>query len=338
MFNFIAAYTSTMKQKIVWRGALQKYLPTNIHAALAAVDENTAAEIEEIRLRASKPLMVYTCEKGFCVNANGFLSRTEGMIVSREDVERTFKALTGYSPYAYEDDVRQGFLTLDCGIRAGLSGSGLMTNGSLRTYKTISGINFRIPREAVGIAKDLVSYIADENRLLSTLIISPPRLGKTTLVRDIARCAGSGIGLVPSRVTVVDERCEIAAGVNGNPLFDVGRETDVISGINKAHGVYMALRSLSPDVIVTDEIGGSGDLEALREVANSGVVMIATAHAPDYAALKNKLFFRKVCDERMFNAYVVLGASLGRITVSQIHDCLGQECLKAPFLLSEEAV
>lgn len=314
-------------------------MPTAIFAALEAIDGDIASSVEEIRLRTTRPLMVYTCDRGYCVDADGGLSLTNGLLVSGEDVEQTFNALTGQSPYAYEDEVRQGFLTLGSGIRAGLAGSALMTGGQLRTYKTVSGINFRIPREAIGIAMGLLPYITRENRLVSTLVISPPRLGKTTLVRDIARCAGSGIGAEPSRVTVVDERQELAASVYGKPLFDVGRETDVISGVRKALGVFMALRSLSPDVIVTDEIGMSEDLEALREVANSGVVMVATAHAPDFESLQNKLFFKKVCDENMFDAYVVLSAALGRITVSQIHDRLGQERMKNPIqLIAKETV
>lgn len=322
-----------MERKIAWSGALKKYLPQAIFTALAAMDTTIASAIEEIRLRTMRPLMVYSCDKGYCVSADGGLSDSNGLFVSEDDVEQTFNALTGQSPYAYEDEIRLGFLTLPSGIRAGLAGSALMAGGSLRTYKTVSGINFRIPREAKGIAAGLLPYVSKDGYLQSMLIISPPRLGKTTLARDIARCAGSGVNIKPSRVTVVDERQELAASVYGRPLFDVGRETDVISGVLKHMGVFMALRSLSPDVIVTDEIGKSDDLEALREVANSGVVMVSTAHAPDFESLQNKLFFKKICDERMFDAYVVLSAALGRITVSQIHDRMGQECLENPFKL-----
>lgn len=322
-----------MERKIAWSGALKKYLPQAIFTALAAISQDIAPIIEEIRLRTMRPLMVYTCDRGYCVGADGGLSDSNGLFVSEDEVEQTFNALTGQSPYAYEDEIRQGFLTLGSGIRAGLAGSALMAGGHLRTYKTVSGINFRIPREAKGIAAGLLPYVSKDGYLQSMLIISPPRLGKTTLVRDIARCAGNGIGLKPLRVTVVDERQELAASVYGRPLFDVGRETDVISGVFKHMGVFMALRSLSPDVIVTDEIGKNDDLEALREVANSGVVMVTTAHAPDFESLQNKLFFKKISEERMFDAYVVLSAALGRITVSQIHDRLGQERLIKPFKL-----
>ena len=328
-----------MERKIDWRTALKKYLPDAIYRALAAISEDVAPNIEEIRLRNTRPLMVYTCENGYCVGAGGGLSHTDGLFVSEDDIEQTFNALTGKSPYAYEDEIRQGFLTLSSGIRAGLAGSAQMTGGQLRTYKSVSSINFRIPRQVAGIAKRLLPYISKEQRLVSTLIISSPRLGKTTLARDIARSAGSGIGLKPMRVSVIDERQELAAGLYGRPLFDVGRETDVISGVYKHTGVFMALRSLSPDVIITDEIGKSDDLEALKEVANSGVVMVATAHAPDFKSLKNRLFFQKICEERLFDTYVVLSAAFGRITVSQIHNDVGQELLAYPLkLTSTEAL
>ncbi len=324
----------TMKQMIDWTKVLEKYLPSHINTALTAVTHSILPFVEELRLRANRPLMVYTSENGYCVSADGRTSGTMGLKVTETDIEQTFSAITGKSPYAYEDEIRQGFLTLSSGIRAGLSGSAMLTNGQLKTYKSVSGINFRIPREAAGISFRLIPYISNNERLVNTLLISSPKLGKTTIARDISRSAGSGIGLMPCKVSLIDERQELAASLYGYPLFDVGRETDVISGVLKADGVFMALRSLSPEVIVTDEIGKSEDLEALREVANSGVVMVATAHAPDLDSLLRRMFFRQLFDARLFDAYVVLSAELGRITVAQVHDAEGNERLTAPIKLS----
>ncbi len=324
---------------IEWTNVLEKYLPSHINAALAAVSSGILPFAEELRLRANRPLMIYTADGGWCVGADGRTSDKYGLTVTEQDIERTFSAITGKSPYAYEDEIRQGFLTLSSGIRAGLSGSAMLTNGQLKTYKSVSGINFRIPREATGICRGLLPYITCQERLVNTLIVSSPKLGKTTIARDISRCAGSGIGLAPCKVSLIDERQELAASLYGYPLFDVGRETDVISGVYKAEGVFMALRSLSPEVIVTDEIGKPADLDALREVANSGVVMIATAHAPDLEALLRRMFFRELFDAGLFDAYVVLSAQLGRITVAQVHDAKGKPQLTAPVkLTAAEAV
>jgi stage III sporulation protein AA len=324
-----------MKQMIDWTKVLEKYLPAHIQAALCAVSSSILPFVEELRLRTSRPLMIYTAERGYCVGADGRVGSLSGLIVTEKDIEQTYMAVTGKSPYAFEDEIRQGFLTLDSGIRAGLSGSAMMSDDKLKTYKSVSGINFRMPREMTGICSELLPYISDNGRLVNTLIISSPKLGKTTIARDIARSAGSGIGLAPCKVSLIDERQELAASLYGTPLFDVGRETDVISGVLKHIGVFMALRSLSPDVIVTDEIGKSEDLEALKEVANSGVIMIATAHAPDLESLLNRLFFRQVFDAQLFDAWVVLSASLGRVTIQQVHDATGKPRLEAPFRLAD---
>ncbi len=316
-----------------WKEELKKYLPEAVYNAINGIDEDIAGAVEEVRLRLSKPLMVYTGDNGYCVSENGVLSENDGMIINEDYIEQAFSAITGKSAYAYEDEISNGFLTLSCGIRAGLAGSAILSNGCVKTYKSISGINFRIPREILGISKKLLPYISKERRLINTLIISAPKLGKTTLVRDISRCAGDGIYLNPCKVSLIDERQELAASLYGRPLFDVGRQTDVLSNIKKHTGVFMALRSLSPDVIMTDEIGKSEDLEALREIANSGVVMITTAHAPNLSCLLQRLFFQKIFKERLFCAYVVLSAARGRITIEQIHDGFGQEMLKESFLL-----
>jgi stage III sporulation protein AA len=316
-----------------WKEILGCCLPEHIFFALRAVDEGISQRIEEIRLRTGRPLMVYTGEKGFCVGAGGSISDTSGITVTSDDMERTFGAVTGKSAYAYENELKQGFLTLSGGIRAGFAGSAVIQGGAIKTYRGISGVNFRIPCHASGICTQLLPYISKRGQLKSTLILSAPKLGKTTLARDIARSAGSGIGLIRSKVTVIDERQELAAAEYGEPLFDVGTETDVISNVNKAEGVFMALRALSPDVIVTDEIGRNEDLEALREVANTGVVMVTTAHAPDLASLLERFFFKRLFEEGMFEAYVALSASLGRITVEQVYDARGQGQLSAPMRL-----
>lgn len=325
------SYTYTMNEKINWQESLEKYLPEKIRKALSMLDETISQRVEEIRLRAARPLMVYTCDQGMCVGTEG--KNGKPMRVGESDINQIFRAITGKSAYAYQDEIRQGFLTLENGIRAGLAGSATLTDGSIRTYQNISGINFRIPRQMRGIAERLLPFITTGGRLVNTLIVSSPGQGKTTLARDIARSAGSGIGVAPCKVSLIDERQELAASVRGKPLFDVGDETDVISNVLKHTGVFMALRALSPDVIVTDEIGKSEDLEALREVANSGVTMIATAHASGLTSLLNRLFFRAIIDEALFDRYVVLSATLGRITIEQIHDRTGNSLLKKPLRL-----
>ena len=135
-------------KNLVWKPILGRCLPERIFAALLKVDESTSRRIEEIRLRTSRPLMIYTSEQGFCVGMDGRLSDTSGMIVTPEDMDQTFGAVTGKSAYAYENELGQGFLTLAGGIRAGFAGSAVISGGAIKTYRGIGGINFRIPCHA----------------------------------------------------------------------------------------------------------------------------------------------------------------------------------------------
>jgi len=328
------SYIYTMKCEMDWRAALQKYLPDRVIAALCAIDHCTAAHTEEIRLRIGRPLMVYTSEKGYCVSNNGLAGTGAGVVLRGGEMDAVFGAITGKSAYAFADDIKNGFITLEGGIRAGLAGSAAMCSGQVQAFRHIGGINFRIPRQVTGIARGLLPLISQNGMMQNTLIVSAPGLGKTTLVRDISRSLGDGDGIDSAKVTVIDERSELAACDGANPRFDIGRETDVISGAAKHHAVFTALRSLSPHVIVTDEIGKAEDLGALREAANSGVITVATAHAPCLKGLLHRLFFRQVFDEQLFERYVVLSGEMGRITVAQVHDRLGNALLQAPVKLS----
>lgn len=319
-----------MNDKMKWKETLEKYFPDKINNALSRIDEITADKVEEIRLRANQPLIIYTCEQ---VLRPPF---GEPLIITPEDIAGVFSAATGKSHYAYKEEISQGFYTLESGIRLGLSGSVLTSNGNINSFLNISGINIRIPRQKKGIASKLLTHILDRNDICNTLIISAPKLGKTTLARDIARCVGSGDGMAACKVSLIDERQELSGIRNGVPQFDIGEQTDVLANVPKYKGAIMALRALSPDVIVTDEIGRSEDLEAIREAANSGVKMIATAHSSSFGSLLKRLFFESVFKERMFERYILLSATYGRITVENIYNDEGTSILKRPLKLTCE--
>ena len=322
-----------MNEKIKWKDVLKKYFPDKINKALSTIDEFTADKVEEIRLRANQPLIIYTCEKAIR------LPFDEPLIITSTDIADVFSAATGKSHYAYREEISQGFYTLESGVRLGLSGSVLTSDDSVSSFLNICGINIRIPRQKKGIARQLLNHIKDEESLCNTLIISAPKLGKTTLARDIARCAGSGDGISARKVSLIDERQELSGIKSGAAQFDIGEQTDVLANVPKYKGAIMALRALSPDVIVTDEIGRSEDLEAIREAANSGVKMIATAHSSSFESLLKRLFFERVFKEQMFERYVLLSATFGRITIENIYDENGSTMLEAPFRLEcEDAV
>lgn len=319
-----------MNDKMKWKETLEKYFPDKINNALSTIDEVTADKVEEIRLRSNQPLIIYTCEKAYR------LPFYEPLTITVADIADVFSAATGKSHYAYKEEISQGFYTLESGIRLGLSGSVLTSNGNINSFLNISGINIRIPRQKKRIALKLLTYILVKNKVCNTLIISAPKLGKTTLARDIARCAGSGDGMSACKVSLIDERQELSGIRNGVPQFDIGEQTDVLANVPKYKGAIMALRALSPDVIVTDEIGRSEDLSAIREAANSGVKMIATAHSSSFDSLLKRLFFESVFKEKMFERYVLLSATYGRITVENIYNDEGTSILKTPLKLTCE--
>ncbi|MCI8631103.1 MAG: stage III sporulation protein AA, partial [Firmicutes bacterium] len=196
-------------------------------------------------------------------------------ICDKEIINECINKFINYSYYAYEDEMKNGYITLSGGHRVGICGHIVAENGKVHLMRNISSVNIRHAREFPGIAEGLADKItAADGRIESTLIVSPPRCGKTTLVRDIVRTL-SNRGYV---VGVCDERSEIAGMRDGMPSFDIGANTDVMDACPKAEGMLMLLRSMGPDVIVTDEIGKEEDIEAIESVLLAGISIIATVH------------------------------------------------------------
>jgi stage III sporulation protein AA len=240
--------------------------------------------------------------------------------------------LTNHSVYSFEEELRRGFITIPGGHRVGLAGRTLLENGRVRTIRDVSSFNIRVAREVFGVSKDILPYMIDPvgRRVHNTLIISPPQQGKTTLLRDLARTLSSGDrtslqGLTRGlKVGIVDERSEIAASVKGVPRFNLGPRTDVLDGCPKAEGMMMMIRSLSPELIVVDEIGRPEDAEALHEALHGGISVIATAHGYGMSDIKLRPVLRELISERLFNRYVVLSLRKGSERSFQIYDEGGQ--------------
>lgn len=257
-----------------------------IHTILSKLDPNLKEYIQEIRLRVNKPLAVTLFGKQLFVDIHGKTFEqlpNFAYIVKSADINEIFKIICRYSVYSYQKELAQGFITLRGGHRVGISGTAVMDQGVVSGMKNISSLNIRIAREIIGCATALIRTCFMKN-IYSMMIAGIPSSGKTTMLRDLARQLSNR----GKKVTIVDERFEIASEYNGIPQNDVGLCTDVISGYPKHIGILMAIRTLSPDIIICDEIGGREEMEGIQYCMNSGVSIITTIHARNIEEILKK--------------------------------------------------
>jgi stage III sporulation protein AA len=303
------------------------FLPANIRNMVAVLPDEVKEQVEEIRIRQGRPLVVGISSTGTFIKINGSLTSRvpEAYQVTPDDMDRLIQILSGSSIYALEEELRNGFITLPGGHRVGITGRAVLDGGKIRTLKFITGCNIRISREISGAGEHVLHYIIDRNKrsIYHTLLMSPPGCGKTTILRDLVRQISNGIPVMSFtglNVGLVDERSEIAGCYNGVPQKDVGIRTDVLDGCPKAEGMMMLLRSMAPGVIAADEIGRREDVDALEEVLNAGVKILITAHGASLADLAVRPVLTRIIHAKMIERYVILGRSRGVGTIEDIID------------------
>ncbi len=303
------------------------FLPPALAAIIANLPGAVLEKLEEIRLRQGKPLIIGLPGADQMVGPQGGPVKdcTQAYLVTKDDIQRVTQLVSGCSLYAFEEEIKNGFITLPGGHRVGLTGKAVVEKGRVKTLKHICSLNIRISREVRGIAEPVLPYLLDCRALniYHTLIFSPPRCGKTTLLRDLVRQISSGIpqlNFPGLNVGLVDERSEVAGCYRGVPQRDVGLRTDVLDGCPKAEGMIMLLRAMAPQVIATDEIGSREDVAALEEVFNAGVKVIVTVHGSSLAELAARPSLNYLLNLKVIERYVLLGRSSGTGTVEQIID------------------
>lgn len=263
-------------------------------------------QIQEFRLRIGQPLTVLYHNREIVFPT----------IVQHQELKETLDYVSNYSLYAYENELKQGFITIEGGHRVGMAGQVLLEHGKVKNLKQISSLNIRISHEILNCADKLFPHVTYNKQMYHTLIISPPRCGKTTMLRDMIRQISDGNRWVKGcTVGVVDERSELAGCYQGVPQNHMGMRTDVLDGCPKAEGMLMLIRSMAPQVIAVDELGAPEDIQALRYAMHCGCKMIATVHGQSIEELRRKPLFEQLLNERCFERYVVLqnGKQVGEI-------------------------
>lgn len=306
---------------------LAPFLPRAVACGLLSLPAAEWAAIEEIRMRAGQPVLVLSHLSQAYLGRAGNLTaaRADAVVFSSSDAAQLMDLATESSAYALQEQLASGYLTLPGGHRLGIAGRAVQDGGRLIGIRDVGYFCLRLAREVRGAADRLLPAIIDRAaaRVCSTLLVSPPRCGKTTVLRDAVRQLSAGLprlGLPPQQIALVDERSEVAGSRNGVPTRDVGPCTDVMDACPKALGMFTMLRAMSPDVLATDEIGRPEDVGAIEEAARGGVAVLATAHAWGLDDLASRPATARLLAGGHFRRLAFLDRSSGPGTISRVCD------------------
>lgn len=280
------------------------YLPQNIRRMLSGIVADEWINVEEIRLRCGAPLTVGVSGESCFVTPTGGVTNYESDAYksTEEEVAAAFAAICENSVYAHLEQIRQGYITIKGGHRVGICGKAVTDCGEIKTFGEVSSLNFRVAHELIGIADGIMDYIVKGAEVKSTLIIAPPQVGKTTLLRDITRQI-SDRGF---KCGVADDRGELAAMYKGMPTNRIGAQTDVIDGAPKDMAIEMLLRTMSPKVIISDEIAAKRDMDALCLASGTGIKLVASTHGENIEEVLNRRIMKPVRDDKIFEQAIVL--------------------------------
>lgn len=261
-----------------------------------------AEKLNELRIANCAPVRVcydgtyrYLCATGLTQN------KAEAFIADETAAESVIMRACERSLYTVTDTLKRGYISVRGGIRIGVCGSAVMSGGEILSVKDFTSVNIRIPHAVAGCAGELFSRVISGGAVKNTLIISPPGIGKTTVLRDLCRLI-SDHGY---NVLLCDEKYEIASAVGGTASLDVGCRTDVMSGTTKKNVFSFGIANMRPHVIMTDELA-AGEIDEVRYAASCGVSVISTVHAKNTDELKCKSGYKTAVAENLFSVYAVL--------------------------------
>ena len=286
-------------------------------------------KLQEIRLRMNAPLLIIYGNKEAFITEDAKMedNPTKAVLITKNEIRETMEYISNYSLYAFEEEIKQGFITINGGHRIGIAGKIIIEDDAIKGMKHISFINIRLAHQVKGCADPVLPYLFHKQMpgIYHTLIISPPRCGKTTLLRDIIRQLSDGtVYHAGMSVGVVDERSEIGACYMGTPQNELGIRTDILDCCPKAKGMMMLIRSMSPQIIAVDEIGSREDLDAIDYVIGCGCKLIATVHGSSIEDIRNKPILCDLVKKKLFERYIILNNVKGIGHLEEIYDTEGK--------------
>ncbi len=278
-----------------------KYIPARLTKLIISLPIPLLERITEIRLRADAPFSLTLGGRNMTLDKDGNpCTLRNAVCATKKEMEDCISLLSQGSLYTYDETIKTGYIPIKGGGRAGICGEAITENGTVRGFKEIYSINLRLHRHIPLFASELIRFFAKEG-VCGTLIYSPPAMGKTTFLRSVAFLLAEGKNIRPFRVGIVDERCEIfIKGVSDGLV-------DVITSCPKAYGIELLCRTMSPEVIICDEIG-PGEQDAVINAQNTGVHLIASAHGDSLCGLRRRPYINKMLDYCLFDTAVSLNA------------------------------
>lgn len=311
-------------QQRLYREELLQIFPQKLRQRIE--ESVTFENLVEIRLRAGLPVLVVTTQENYFLKKErdtqekGVIERKEATaqnrvlvkeendwILSPEELKLIFEKISQYSVFAYSEEIGEGFITLKGGHRAGLCGKYYYKGEGKPQIKYISSINLRVAREVTGCATSIVPKLFEENIFCHTLLVSPPGYGKTTYLRDMIRQLSDGTGkIIGKNVSVVDERSEIGNRTREGLGFYLGNRTDLMDHCPKAEGMLMMLRTMTPEILAADEIGGEKDIKAMAYVRNCGCRLLMTVHGNSMQDIFARPILGEYLKKYPFERYVFL--------------------------------
>lgn len=271
-------------------------------------------DIQEIRVRKNQPIQI--CYKGKMVELKSDTGIYQKPIYATNEIlEYIVAVATKNSLYAFDEQIKNGYIITDNGIRIGLCGTAVVNSGKISLIKKISSLNIRIGHNIVDCSSEIIHFVVTNKSVKNTLILSAPGEGKTTLLRDIVLKLSNKFNI--PNIMVIDEKFELSGE---NQSFDLGKNVDVMQGANKKFSFFEAIKVMNPNVIATDELVSDDDVEGVKFAIKSGVNVIATVHSKNLDELKTKPYFEKLLSEKYFERFIILSKRNGVGTIEGVFD------------------